>query len=282
MIALISAITATVMTFGFNFLLNIQLKQRDERREGRARMFKNSVPELHNALIQYLQMNDETGWTSCHDTEMLEHHLLTLYRDAVVTGAPETALCNIFRELALELQAQRFKDAVTDNVPRFTRTGGPAKRNYDYVMQAARHTDIFRHWLDLQLLRKSRRVDTTHLELIEIDREKAGEDLSRYDEPEVINGDALRRLLGEGFLDCRVVENSRLPGQMFDIKVTNSAVQDACISVWLSPVDVHPLADDTYTVRCWTNKPTALVDEFPGVQFDEATLPAKSEKFLDW
>lgn len=86
MIALTSAVTATVLTFGFNLMLNLRLKRRDERRERRVRMYEKSLPELNNKLLHYLKTNYENGWSSAHDTEILEQHLLALYRDAVIAG----------------------------------------------------------------------------------------------------------------------------------------------------------------------------------------------------
>ncbi|AKE00129.1 hypothetical protein XU06_28305 [Rhodococcus erythropolis] len=287
MIALTSAVTATVLTFGFNLMLNLRLKRRDERRERRVRMYEKSLPELNNKLLHYLKTNYENGWSSAHDTEILEQHLLALYRDAVIAGAEEAALCNIFRELAQELQQHRLQHRTFDDPPRFMREGGPAKRNYDYAIQAAEQIGTFRHWLDLKIMRSTRRTVTSHLKPIEIDREKTGEDLSRYNKPTMIDGDALRQLLGEGLLDCRVLDGFPLAGTTFDIKVSQDACQEILTSSWaydITPLNVSPLpeVDGIYVIRCITNTPTTLHDEFTRVDFNEVTSADSNAKILGW
>ncbi|KSU70892.1 hypothetical protein [Rhodococcus qingshengii] len=271
MIALISAVTATVLTAGFNLMLNLRLKRRDERRERRVRMYEQSLPELNNELLQYLKINYKNGWLSTHDTETLEQHLLALYRDAVIAGAEEAALCNIFRELAQALQEYRSQHNISDDLPQFMREGGPAKRNYDYAIQAAEQIDTFRHWLDLKILRSTRRTVTSHLAVIEIDRENAGEDLSRYDKPATLDGESLRNLLADGFFDCRVVDQCPLPGTTFDIKVSPDGYNDILASGWAYIIVALSHIDGIYTVRCSTNIPTVLADEFATVDFKQVT-----------
>ncbi|SCC62930.1 hypothetical protein GA0061093_11655 [Rhodococcus qingshengii] len=234
-------------------------------------MYEQSLPELNNELLQYLKINYKNGWLSTHDTETLEQHLLALYRDAVIAGAEEAALCNIFRELAQALQEYRSQHNISDDLPQFMREGGPAKRNYDYAIQAAEQIDTFRHWLDLKILRSTRRTVTSHLAVIEIDRENAGEDLSRYDKPATLDGESLRNLLADGFFDCRVVDQCPLPGTTFDIKVSPDGYNDILASGWAYIIVALSHIDGIYTVRCSTNIPTVLADEFATVDFKQVT-----------
>ncbi|MGB6245176.1 hypothetical protein [Gordonia sp. (in: high G+C Gram-positive bacteria)] len=282
MIPIVAAMAGALVGFALNFFFNFWWRRRDERHERWLELYRDQIPRVQDELQLYVNTNVTQQWLAISETEQLERSLRGLYSTAAITGTREAAQCRIFAELADELQRMRLLGEYQQDLPRFVREGGRAKRNRDYAAQAALAADGFLAWVGKQLLRRPFRSNSTRLRYIEIDRAKAGDDLSRFDEPEFIDAPALGVLLGNVLLDCRVVGGSPLPGATFDLRLSRDATDDLIAARWAEVVDVRKLPDGSTVARLWTLRDTRLGDNFRTAAFDDVGDPGGERYSAEW
>jgi hypothetical protein len=240
-IALITAVISAPMGTLGGFLSGSRLQRAQARRDHRVQLFLEHVPACRQEITAYGAALREEGPIAAMSVHPLSTKLTELYRAAVVASRTDEAHARDLVLAAKDLQIARHRSD-TDDRPRRMREGGWAKLACDTIDQAEQALESYEQWLGRRLLARRPRRGHRRYRSIEIDRDCAGEDPTRFAQPEVLSSQHLERLLEQPVRSWAVVENAALDGRLLFVWV-DSLEQDLALRFYETDGDwLHPRA----------------------------------------